>query len=101
MASPDFLETLSLTARVVDGLLAPGTASVQVRLADAEATAAPAGLLSLRLYAGRLMGEASRMGDELAASVRGPVRRHVRGSCGIDGERERPRSSADATRGRR
>ncbi len=71
-ASADVLQTLSLTARVVDGRVVPGTASVQARLGDADGTAAPAGLLSLRLYAGRLIGEASRMDDELAATFEGP-----------------------------
>ena len=72
VASPDFLETHSLTARVVDGLLGPGKASVQMRPATAESTAATAGLLSLRLSAGRLVGDTSRMSDELAAAFDGP-----------------------------
>ena len=72
VAFPDFLATLSLTARVVDGLLEPGKASVQARLATADATAATSGLLSLRLYAGRLVGETSRMSDEFAAKFDGP-----------------------------
>ena len=71
-APAGFLETLALTARVVDGHVGPGTASVQVRVGDAEGNAAPAGLFSLRLYAGRLMGEASKMDDELAARFEGP-----------------------------
>jgi hypothetical protein len=71
-ASADFLERLSLTARVVDGRIVPGTASVQVRVGDAEDTAASGGLLSFRLYAGRLTGEASRMADEFAARFEGP-----------------------------
>jgi hypothetical protein len=71
LAPADFLKTHSLTARVVDGRLGPGTASVQTRL-DHVDTIAPAGLLSLRLYSGRLIGEASRMGDELAAKFEGP-----------------------------
>ena len=66
-----FLETRSLTARVVDGRIAPGTASVQMR-AGLEDTAAREGLLSVRLYAGRLAGEATRMGDEFAARFEGP-----------------------------
>jgi hypothetical protein len=72
VASPDFLETRSLTARVVNRLLEPGTASVQVRLTTADATAATSGLLSLRLYGGRLVGETSRMSDEFAAQFEGP-----------------------------
>jgi hypothetical protein len=71
-APTGFLETLALTARVVDGRVGPGTATVQVRLDEREGTAAPAGLLSLGLYAGRLTGEASRMDDELAARFEGP-----------------------------
>jgi hypothetical protein len=71
-APPEFLETLSLTARVVDGRVVPGTATVQAGRANAEAGAAPAGLMSLRLYDGRLMGEASRMDDEHAARFDGP-----------------------------
>jgi hypothetical protein len=71
-APPEFLETLSLTARVVDGRVVPGTATVQTGRANAEASAAPAGLMSLRLYDGRLMGEASRMADEHAARFDGP-----------------------------
>jgi hypothetical protein len=71
-APADFLETLALTARVVDGHVGAGTASVQVRLDDTESTSAPGGLLSLRLYAGRLMGETSRMNDEFAARFEGP-----------------------------
>ena len=74
-AAADFLKTLSLTARVVDGRLEPGTASVQARrdsTDSAAGTAADAGLLSLRLYSGRLMGEASRMDAELAATFDGP-----------------------------
>jgi hypothetical protein len=71
-APADFLESHSLTARVVDGRIGPGTASVQLRAGDAEATAAPEGLLSLRLYAGRVTGEASRMGAEFAATFEGP-----------------------------
>jgi len=71
-APADFLQTLGLTARVVDDRVVPGTASVQARLGDAADIPAPAGLLSLRLYAGRLMGEASRMDDQLAATFEGP-----------------------------
>ena len=40
VASLDFLETHNLTARVVDGLLGPGKASVQMRPATADTTAA-------------------------------------------------------------
>jgi len=96
-APPEFLKTLSLTARVVDAGLAPGTASVQVRLDDAEGTAAPAGLLSLRLYAGRLMGEASRMDDVFAATFEGPfvVTCAVPAALMAGGA---PASSADDTR---
>jgi hypothetical protein len=72
VALPVFLETLSLAARVVDSPLEPGTASVQVALPNAEATAAPSGLLSFRLHAGRLVGEAGRMRDEFAARFDGP-----------------------------
>jgi len=72
VASPDFLKTHSFSARVVDGVLEQGKASVQVRLTAADATAAPSGLLSLRLYAGRLMGETTRMSDEFAAQFEGP-----------------------------
>jgi hypothetical protein len=71
-APPEFLETLSLTARVVDGRVVPGTATVQAGRANADASAAPAGLMSLRLYSGRLVGEASRMDDEHAARFDGP-----------------------------
>ena len=71
-APADFLDTLALTARVVDGQVGAGTASVQVRVDDKESTAAPGGLLSLRLYGGRLMGETSRMDDEFAARFEGP-----------------------------
>jgi hypothetical protein len=70
-APAGFLETQRLTARVVDGRIVPGTASVQMRR-DLEDTAAREGLLSLHLYAGRLSGEASRMGDALAARFEGP-----------------------------
>jgi hypothetical protein len=76
-APPEFLQTLSLTARVVDGQIGPGTGTVQATTAGGDSTAATAGVLSLRLYAGRLMGEARRMGDELAATFDGPYR-HVR-----------------------
>ena len=71
-APPDFLKTLALTARVVDGRIVPGTASVQAGIGNAEGVAASAGLLSLRLHAGRLMGETSRMDDEFAATFEGP-----------------------------
>ena len=71
-APADFLQTLALTARVVDDRVGVGTASVQVSLEGKEATAAPGGLLSLRVYAGRLTGEASRMDNEFAARFEGP-----------------------------
>jgi hypothetical protein len=71
-APGEFLRTLALTARVVDGRVGVGTASVQVSLEDKEARAAPEGLLSVRLYAGRVMGEASRMDAEFAAKFEGP-----------------------------
>ena len=71
-APADFLQTLALTARVVDGRLGVGTATVQVSPSGNEATAAPGGLVSLRLYAGRLTGEASRMDDQFAARFEGP-----------------------------
>ena len=71
-APADFLQTHALTARVVDGRVGVGTASVQVSLEGKEASATPGGLLSLRLYAGRLMGEASRMDAEFAARFEGP-----------------------------
>jgi hypothetical protein len=71
-APPEVLETMSLTARVVDGRVSPGTATVQASLPSGEAAAAAAGLLSLRVYAGRLVGETSRMGGELAARFEGP-----------------------------
>jgi len=96
-APPDFLQTLGLTARVVDGPLGPGTASVQARRDDAEGAAAPAGLLSLRLYAGRLMGEAGRMDDELAATFEGPFVV----TCAVPGALmagDAPASSAATTR---
>lgn len=70
-APAGFLDAPRLTARVVDGRIVPGTASVQMRVA-LDDTAAPSGLLSLRLYAGRLEGEASRMGEDLAARFEGP-----------------------------
>jgi len=70
-APADFLDTPRLTARVVDGRIVPGTASVQMRV-DLDDTAAQSGLLSLRLYAGRLEGEASRMDEALAARFEGP-----------------------------
>jgi hypothetical protein len=71
-APPEFLQTLSLTARVVDGRVGPGTANVQGAVEGADVTAAPGGLLSLRLHAGRLSGETSRMDDALAAHFEGP-----------------------------
>jgi hypothetical protein len=71
-APADFLPTLALTARVVDGRVGVGTASVQVSLEGNEAQAAPGGLLSLRLYAGRVTGETSRMDNEFAARFEGP-----------------------------
>jgi hypothetical protein len=71
-APADFLETLRLTARVVDARVVPGTASVLAGLDDREPAAAAAGLLSLQLHAGRLSGEASRTGDEFAATFEGP-----------------------------
>jgi hypothetical protein len=71
-APADFLQTLALTARVVDGRVDVGTASVQLGLEGKEGNAAPGGLLSLQLYAGRLMGEASRMDAEFAARFEGP-----------------------------
>ena len=71
-APPEFLKTLRLTARVVDGRVVPGTATVQAGRGNVEASAARAGLMSLRLYDGRLMGEASRMDDEHAARFDGP-----------------------------
>ena len=70
-APADFLNTQRLTARVIDGRIVPGTASVQMRV-DLDDTAAPDGLLSLRFYAGRLEGEASRMDEALAARFEGP-----------------------------
>jgi hypothetical protein len=70
-APADFLQTLALTARVVDGRVGMGTASVQVSV-DGQEKAASAGLLSVRLYAGRLMGEASRMDTDFAARFEGP-----------------------------
>jgi hypothetical protein len=71
-APAEFLQTLNLTARVVDGRVGPGTATVQGAAAGGEVAAASTGLLSLRLYAGRLSGEASRMEDALAARFDGP-----------------------------
>jgi hypothetical protein len=71
-ALPEFLDARSLTARVVDSRITAGTATVQASVAGQDATAAPGGLLSLRVYGGRLMGETSRMGDELAARFEGP-----------------------------
>jgi hypothetical protein len=71
-APAGFLQSLALTARVVDGPIGVGTATVQVTLDGKEANAAPGGLLSVRLYAGRLMGEASRMDNEFAARFEGP-----------------------------
>ena len=71
-APPEFLKTLSFTARVADDRVVPGTATVQTGGDNTEVTAAPAGLLSLRLYDGRLTGEASRMDDEHAATFDGP-----------------------------
>ena len=70
-APAGFLETNNLTARVVDGRITPGTATVQMR-SGVEDAAAPEGLLSLRLYAGRITGETSRMGEALAARFEGP-----------------------------
>jgi hypothetical protein len=71
-APADFLQTLTLTARVVDGRVGVGTASVQLSVDGKDALAAPRGLLSVRLYAGRLMGEASRMDADFAARFEGP-----------------------------
>jgi hypothetical protein len=71
-APAEFLKTPSLTARVVDGRVVPGTATVQSGRDNTEITSAPAGLLSLRLYNGRLTGDASRMDDEHAARFDGP-----------------------------
>ncbi len=71
-AAPEFLDTMNLTARVVDGRVTPGTATVQAGIGSAETAAAQAGLLSLRVYDGRVMGETSRMGEELAATFEGP-----------------------------
>jgi len=71
-APPDFLKTLKLTARVVDDRVVPGTATVQTGSDSTEPAAAAAGLISLRLFNGRLTGEASRMDDDHAARFDGP-----------------------------
>jgi hypothetical protein len=71
-APSDFLETLTLSAQVVDRPLKPGTASVQVSRPGADASFAPSGLLKLRLQAGRLVGEASGMKSEFSAKFAGP-----------------------------
>ena len=95
-APADFLQTAALTARVVDGRVAVGTATLQVSLEGNEARVAPEGLVSLRLYQGRLMGEASRMADEFAARFEGPfvVTCAVPASLAAGGA---PASSADGT----
>lgn len=82
IASSDFLDTLILSAEVIDGSLNPGNAMVQLSLpgadndfsseADNGFSNAPSGLLTLRLEAGRLVGEASEMDDEFAAKFDGP-----------------------------
>jgi hypothetical protein len=72
MAPSDFLNTLTLSARVVDGPLQPGTANVQTSLPGADASFAPSGLLRLRLQAGWLVGEARGMTDEFSAEFEGP-----------------------------
>jgi hypothetical protein len=72
MAPSDFLNTLTLSAQVVDRPLQPGNASVQVSLPGADASFTPSGLLRLRLQAGRLVGEASGMTDEFSAEFEGP-----------------------------
>jgi hypothetical protein len=72
IAAPDFLQTQRITARVVDGLLREGQASVQVGAAGANVSAADSGLVSLSLHAGRLSGEARRVPDGFAADFEGP-----------------------------
>jgi hypothetical protein len=72
MPEPDFPQTQRITARVVDGPLREGQASVQVGGAGADVSTAPSGLVSLSLYAGRLSGEASRVPDGFAANFEGP-----------------------------
>jgi hypothetical protein len=72
MAPPDFLQTQRITARVVDGPLHEGEASVQVNGAGADASGAASGLVSLSLYGGRLAGEARRVPDGFAANFEGP-----------------------------
>lgn len=68
----DFLEALTLSARVVDRPLKLGNASVQVSLPGADASFSPSGLIKLRVQAGRLMGEASGMNDKFSAKFEGP-----------------------------
>jgi hypothetical protein len=70
-APPGFLQTLELTARVVDGPVVAGTATVEATTGG-ESTAAAEGVLSLQLRAGRLTGEARRMDGERMATFEGP-----------------------------
>jgi hypothetical protein len=71
-APPGFLQTFNLTARVVDGQVVPGTATVQATIAGGDSTAVTAGVLSLQLRAGRLTGEARRIDNERMATFEGP-----------------------------
>jgi hypothetical protein len=72
-APPGFLQTLNLTARVVDGGVVAGTATVQeATITGGDITAVTAGVLSLQLRAGRLMGEGRRMDGERMATFEGP-----------------------------
>ena len=71
-APPDFLETLTLSARVMDRPLKPGDASIQMSPRGGETSLAPSGLLSLRLLSGWMTGDATGMSDELAAKFEGP-----------------------------
>ena len=70
---PDFLETLTLSARVMDRPLEPGDASIQVSPQGGETSFAPSGRLNLHLLSGWLVGDASGMSDKFAAKFEGPV----------------------------
>ena len=71
IAPSAFLDTLTLEARVTDGPLKTGDASVQASGGGGEAATAPAGWLRLSVARGRLSGEAGGMSDELAATFDG------------------------------
>ncbi len=72
LAPLEFLQTRTLTAELVDGLLEPGTASVQVAVPGGDAAFAPSGTLELRLREGELVGEVTAAGEEFSARLAGP-----------------------------